>query len=63
MEILNFFKNLLTVAEPAKLLGMFISTFIVLSVVFKDIKLVAKVLTKILIAYSIVLIVINMVIK
>ncbi|OSA89446.1 UNVERIFIED_ORG: hypothetical protein B2H98_16455 [Clostridium botulinum] len=63
MEILNFIRNLFTIGEPNGLLGMFIFTFIILTILFKDIKLIAKNLTKVLIVYSIVITLINNIVK
>lgn len=63
IEILTFIKNLITVAENKNMLGAFIFVFIILTMLLKDIKLVSKNLTKILIAYSIVISIISNILK
>lgn len=56
MEIMLLLKDLLIQKE---LLGMFLFTFIILSIVFKDISTVAKVLRKPLLIYTILIMTLN----
>ena len=63
MELIKFFKNMFTIAEPYGFFKMFLFTFIVLAVLFKDIKNTAKILTKVLLTFSIFMSILAIILK